>query len=250
MGAFNKAYNDARKPTSLAAPADFGKAVPPKDRASAQDMFYRQEKMQAAGGAGFWGNLFKYMEKAYNLSAQAVSFGLLVGEETNPLYQGKGLDVNKIRQSWEKARTVSPGRALVKTLTGQPINLVEDALNAATLGKSRNKAEKFIKDHLLQLLTYMKLKNAKEGFFLYENKNTQEIIVIPVSMNEKNTEIIEEAFTWMCEVWDNFKEGDLPMRPAGASKSKMPCTYCPIKKECYAGLIGTVQIESYKVPKL
>ncbi len=94
MGAFNKAYNDARKPTSLAAPADFGKAVPPKDRASAQDMFYRQEKMQAAGGAGFWGNLFKYMEKAYNLSAQAVSFGLLVGEETNPLYQGKGLDVN------------------------------------------------------------------------------------------------------------------------------------------------------------
>ena len=28
-------------------------------------------------------------------------------------------------------------------------------------------------NHLLQLLTYMKLKNAKEGFFLYENKNTQ-----------------------------------------------------------------------------
>jgi hypothetical protein len=105
-------------------------------------------------------------------------------------------------------------------------------------------------NHLLQLLTYMKLKNAKEGFFLYENKNTQELIVIPISMNEKNTEIIEEAFTWMCEVWDNFKEGDLPMRPAGASKSKMPCTYCPVKKECYAGLIGTVQIESYKVPKL
>ena len=105
-------------------------------------------------------------------------------------------------------------------------------------------------NHLLQLLTYMKLKNAKEGFFLYENKNTQELIVIPVSMNEKNTEIIEEAFTWMCEVWDNFKEGDLPMRPAGASKSKMPCTYCPIKKECYAGLTGTVQIESHKVPKL
>ncbi len=70
MGAFNKAYNDARKPTSLAAPADFGKAVPPKDRASAQDMFYRQEKMQAAGGAGFWGNLFKYMEKPLQLPLQ------------------------------------------------------------------------------------------------------------------------------------------------------------------------------------
>jgi hypothetical protein len=105
-------------------------------------------------------------------------------------------------------------------------------------------------NHLLQLLTYMKLKKAKEGFFLYENKNTQELIVIPVSMNERNTAIIEEAFTWMCEVWDNFKDGDLPMKPAGATKSKMPCTYCPVKKECYSGLTGTVQIESYKVPKL
>jgi hypothetical protein len=105
-------------------------------------------------------------------------------------------------------------------------------------------------NHLLQLLTYMKLKKAKEGFFLYENKNTQELIVIPVSMNERNTAIIEEAFTWMCEVWDNFKDGDLPMKPSGATKSKMPCTYCPVKKECYAGLTGTVQIESYQVPKL
>jgi hypothetical protein len=105
-------------------------------------------------------------------------------------------------------------------------------------------------NHLLQLLTYMKLKNAKEGFFLYENKNTQEILVIPVSMNERNTKIIEDTFLWMCEVWDNFKDGDLPMKPAGASKSKMPCTYCPVKKECYAGLTGTVQIERFEVPSL
>ena len=149
MGAFNKAYNDARKPTSLAAPADFGRAVPPKNRAEAQEMFYRQEKVKAAGGAGFWGNLFAGMEKAYNLSAQAVSFGLLLGEEGNPLFEGKGINPAKIRQSWEKARTVSPGRALVRTLVGQPVDLVENALNAATLGKSRNSAEKFIKDHLL-----------------------------------------------------------------------------------------------------
>jgi D-alanine-D-alanine ligase-like ATP-grasp enzyme len=73
-------------------------------------------------------------------------------------------------------------------------------------------------NHMLQLLTYMKLKNAKEGFFLYENKNTQELIVIPISMNEKNKEIIEDLFVWMCEVWDNFKDGDLPMRPQGASE--------------------------------
>ena len=98
----------------------------------------------------------------------------------------------------------------------------------------------------------MKLKNAKEGFFLYENKNTQEILIIPVSMNDKNKKIIEDAFLWMQEVWDNFKDGDLPMRPAGSTKSKMPCTYCPVKKECYnkETPLGTVQIELFEVPKI
>jgi hypothetical protein len=55
----------------------------------------------------------------------------------------------------------------------------------------------------------------------------------------------------MCEVWDNFKEGDLPMRPPGSSKSKLPCTYCPVKKECWAkgSNPGTVEIDLMKVVK-
>lgn len=103
-------------------------------------------------------------------------------------------------------------------------------------------------NHLLQLLTYMKLTNAKEGFFLYENKNTQQILIIPVTMNEKNKEIIEDTFMWLREVWDNFKDGDLPMRVF--TKSTSSCKYCPIKKECWSMETGTVQIEAYQVPKL
>ena len=107
-------------------------------------------------------------------------------------------------------------------------------------------------NHMLQLLTYMKLKNAKEGFFLYENKNTQELLVIPVSMNERNKEIIESTFRWLESVWDNFQNGDLPKRPEGATKSKMPCTYCPIKTECYTkgGPVGTVELDLFVVPKI
>ena len=103
-------------------------------------------------------------------------------------------------------------------------------------------------NHMLQLLTYMKLMDVKEGFFLYENKNTQEILIIPIQMNERNTKIIEELFTWMCEVWDNFKDGALPMRTF--TKSSSSCKYCPIKKECWSMETGTVQIEAYEVPKL
>jgi hypothetical protein len=42
------------------------------------------------------------------------------------------------------------------------------------------------------------------------------------------------------------------MRPDGVTKSKMPCTYCPVKKECWSktASLGTVQIELYEVPKV
>jgi CRISPR/Cas system-associated exonuclease Cas4 (RecB family) len=103
-------------------------------------------------------------------------------------------------------------------------------------------------NHMLQLLTYMKLTDAKEGFFLYENKNTQEIVVIPVIMNDRNKKIIDDTFTWMCEVWDNFKEGDLPMR--SFTKSTSSCKYCPAKEACWSMPTGTVQIEKFEVPKI
>ena len=102
-------------------------------------------------------------------------------------------------------------------------------------------------NHLLQLLTYMKLKQIDEGFFLYENKNTQELLLIPVQMNDKNKAIIEGLFLWLCEVYDNFKDGDIPMRPF--TKTSYACKNCPIKKECWAGETGTVQIEAYEVQK-
>ena len=50
------------------------------------------------------------------------------------------------------------------------------------------------------LLMYMHIKEANEGFFVYENKNTQEILVIPILMNDKNKKIVEELFLWLREV--------------------------------------------------
>ncbi len=102
-------------------------------------------------------------------------------------------------------------------------------------------------NHLLQLLTYMKLKEINEAFFLYENKNTQELLLIPVQMNEKNKDIIENLFAWLCEVYDNFKDGDLPKRPF--AKTAYACKNCPIKKECWSGELGSVDIDAYEVAK-
>ena len=103
-------------------------------------------------------------------------------------------------------------------------------------------------NHLLQLLAYMKIRNTDEGFFLYENKNTQEVLIIPVQMTDKNKKIIDDLFIWLQEVYDNFKNGDLPMRPF--AKNSSTCKYCPLKKECWSGETGTVQIEAYEVSKV
>lgn len=103
-------------------------------------------------------------------------------------------------------------------------------------------------NHLLQILTYMKLREVKEGFFLYENKNTQEVLVIPVHMNDKNKKIIEDLFQWMSEVYDNFRSGEIPKRPF--IKSSSACKNCKVKKECWSIDEGTIDIEPYQPPKI
>ena len=149
MGAFNQYYNQNNN-NSLAVPFDIGRSVDPTQRQEFIDAYRRQQQyqQQQAKEPGFWGKLFNGLEKAYNLSAQAVSFGLLLGEQSNPLFEGKGFKPENVRRSWDMARNISPGRALIKTFVGEPIGVAEDALSL--LSKSTaDKADQFLKDHLL-----------------------------------------------------------------------------------------------------
>ena len=105
-------------------------------------------------------------------------------------------------------------------------------------------------NHLLQILTYMKVTGAAEGFLLYENKNTQDICIIPVSMNERNKKIIDDTFDWMRKVYSNFEDGKLPNRPF--SKTSYTCQNCPVRKPCWnkSGLgDGEIEIEALVPPK-
>ena len=101
--------------------------------------------------------------------------------------------------------------------------------------------------HKLQLLIYMKVLGISEGFLYYENKNTQEFLVIPVYMTEKNDELVQGVMKWMEGVYDNWKEGKLPERPF--KKSTSECKYCPVRKACWSGEDGEIFIEPLVVPK-
>ena len=111
---------------------------------------------------------------------------------------------------------------------------------------------------LIQLLTYMKVFNKQKGFFLTENKNTGELLVIPIKMTEANQALIDRVFEWMRVVYANATEGELPKRPF--TQSSFECKSCPVKKTCWEGYKrgsvngtdpnpGTVDLPPLEVPR-
>ncbi len=101
--------------------------------------------------------------------------------------------------------------------------------------------------HLIQLLLYMWVEKVKEGFIMYENKNNNEILIMPIVMNERNEELITRVINWLREVRANWQQELLPQRPF--TKSSYVCKNCPVRKECWSGEMGDIQIGKLELPK-
>lgn len=84
--------------------------------------------------------------------------------------------------------------------------------------------------HLLQILIYMKVEGIDEGFVLYENKNTNELLAIPVVMSEINKNYIDYVFDWMKEVHMAWRNKEHIKR--GYTKSTWQCKGCPVLEMC------------------
>lgn len=112
---------------------------------------------------------------------------------------------------------------------------------AFTLLKASGKPRGY---QLIQLLIYMKIEEAEQGFMLYENKNTGEMLIMPVYMTGENKRIIDQAFEWFQQVWDNK---ELPVRPF--DKTSFECRYCPFKQHCWKDKTdATVELPVLEVP--
>lgn len=86
---------------------------------------------------------------------------------------------------------------------------------------------------MLQLLIYMYVTDHRGGFFMTENKDTNELFILPVRMDEDNKKIVEKTFEWMRAVKDNADNGELPTRPF--TQGSKQCKGCPVAKTCWEG---------------
>ena len=104
--------------------------------------------------------------------------------------------------------------------------------------KMRRKAKKA---HLMQLLMYMKIWKIGKGVMIYENKNTHELLTLPVAVNDHYRRWVDQAFDWMRVVRKSWKDRQLPEKPY-RSNSKI-CKVCPIQKACAEAETGVVKIK-------
>lgn len=102
--------------------------------------------------------------------------------------------------------------------------------------------------HLLQILIYLKGTGKKKGFLLYENRNTLEVLVMPVDFNEKNEAILEEVLDWMRLVYKSWEDKVLPKRPYRSQTVKV-CAECPLNKVCWEEKPeGDVKLPKMEIP--
>lgn len=103
--------------------------------------------------------------------------------------------------------------------------------------------------HLLQVLIYMKVLELNKGFLLYENKNTQNLLIVPVTWNVANTKLVDDVMAWMHAVYQAWQDGQKPMRPFRSEKS-IVCKTCPFLKHCWQEDTdeGTIKIDALEVP--
>lgn len=104
--------------------------------------------------------------------------------------------------------------------------------------------------HLYQILLYMHIKKLDKGFLLYEDRDTLNIAVIKVNMDEENTKRIEDALEWLRKVRKNWENGgEIPKAPW--TRRNKSCRMCPIFDECWEKdrPVGSPEIGAMEVMK-
>lgn len=103
--------------------------------------------------------------------------------------------------------------------------------------------------HVIQLLIYMKIYKKKNGLIIYENKNTHDLLILPVKINKDHVDFIDYIFDWMREVYGAWKNKQLPEIPFKGGKQIKLCSSCPLQEACSNAPQGDIKIARRKDEK-
>ena len=84
--------------------------------------------------------------------------------------------------------------------------------------------------HIAQLAIYMRIREKENGVIIYENKNTHELLVVPVEANDEINAWVDKLFDWCRDVKKASDEDTLPKKQL-RSNSKI-CKSCPVREAC------------------
>lgn len=84
--------------------------------------------------------------------------------------------------------------------------------------------------HVAQLLIYMYIENHDMGGILYENKNTHELLFMPVELDDDYKDWVEKTLDW-CRLVKKASDDNLLPHKNYRSNSKV-CKTCPVLDVC------------------
>lgn len=110
---------------------------------------------------------------------------------------------------------------------------------------ARQSTMKALDYNLVQFLIYLVALDKEEGIIMYENKNDQTYLLIPVKMDEKNRAIADYVLGWLRDVRAAWESGTLAERPF-TRKSK-ECKGCPVRETCWNASDGDLKIKPLEI---
>ena len=219
----------------------------------------------------------EYDETADALGVANMAHGVSVHDRLQKLFEEAGVVIENER---EVKMIDPPIRAFIDSI------VEVDGIQAVVEIKS-TRDESFVHRkfsgnpmpyHLYQLLIYMYHENIPQGCLLYENKNDNTFLTIPIRLNDRTRAIVEECLEWLREVRANWEQDatwgepespedpetpehmkddgfvsasyeHLPTRPF--TKRSKECKSCPVFNECWnLREDGTTVIDPMEVVKL